>query len=440
MIARYSRPQMAALFSEDARLATWLEVELAACEACEATGRVPAGTAKRIRERVRLDAARALAIEAEVHHDVIAFLSMVAESAGDDARHLHHGMTSSDLVDSALGLTLLRAGELLLAEIRALRTALVALAERHRRTVMVGRTHGVHAEPITFGLKALSWATEVARAEARIEAALGEACVGKLSGAVGTFAHLPPEVEEDFLRRLGLQAEPVATQVVARDRLAALLASLALLGTALERAGTNLRLLQRTETGEAFEPFARGQKGSSAMPHKRNPVLAERLCGLARLLRAYSLTALENVALWDERDISHSSAERVIVADAFLVADYGVHLLREVVEGLEVKPEAMRRNLEAGGGLVYSQRVLLALVASGVGRDEAYRHVQRHALAAARGEGGFRERVTADPEIGGVLGARLTTCFDPDALLAHVDEVFERGRKAAGAVLAERVS
>ena len=440
MIARYSRPAMAALFTEEARLATWLEVELAACEACEAVGRVPGGTAKRIRERAQLDPARALAIEAEVHHDVIAFLSMVAESAGDDARHLHHGMTSSDLVDSALGLTLQRAGLLLLEGIRALRGALVALADRHRRTVMVGRTHGVHAEPITFGLKVLSWATEIARAEARVETALREASVGKLSGAVGTFAHLPPEVEEDFLRRLGLGAEPVATQVVARDRLAALLGAIALLGTALERIGTNLRLLQRTETGEALEPFAKGQKGSSAMPHKRNPVLAERLCGLARLLRSYSLTGLENVALWDERDISHSSAERVIVADAFLVADYGVHLLREVIEGLEVRPDAMRRNLEAGGGLVYSQRVLLALVAAGVTRDDAYRRVQRHALAAARGEGGFHERVTADPEIGGVLGSKLAPCFDPDALLAHVDDVFERGRAAAGAAVTERVS
>src|SRR5262245_56782578 len=365
---------------------------------------------------------------------------MVAESAGDDARHLHHGMTSSDLVDSALGLTLKRAGALLVGETQALRSALLSLAERHRRTLMAGRTHGVHAEPITFGLKALSWATEMARAQTRIETALAEASVGKLSGAVGTFAHLPPEVEEDFLRRLGLGSEPVATQVVARDRLAALLGALALLGTALERVGTNLRLLQRTETGEALEPFARGQKGSSAMPHKRNPVLAERLCGLARLLRAYAMTGLENVALWDERDISHSSAERVIVPDSFLVADYGVHLMREVIEGLEVRPDAMRRNLEAGGGLVYSQRVLLALVAAGVSRDDAYRRVQRHALAAARGEGSFRERVTSDPEVGGVLGSKLAACFDPEALLAQVDEVFERGRQAAGGPATERVS
>src|SRR5215813_12879601 len=249
MIERYSRPEMQGVWSDAKRLALWLDVELAVTAARERRGEVPEGTSARVRERTRLSLERMLAIEAQVQHDVIAFLSMVAETAGDDARHLHHGMTSSDLVDSALGLTLRRAGELLVEEIRALRTALVALAERHRHTVMVGRTHGVHAEPITFGLKALSWATEVARAEARIEAALGGACVGKLSGAVGTFAHLPPEVEEDFLRRLGLQAEPVATQVVARDRLAALLASLALLGTALERAGTNLRLLQRTETG-----------------------------------------------------------------------------------------------------------------------------------------------------------------------------------------------
>ena len=441
MIARYARARMAALFTDEARLGTWLEVELAACEACEAAGRVPSGTAKRVRDRVRLDAARALAIEAEVHHDVIAFLSMVAESAGDDARHLHHGMTSSDLVDSALGLTLRRAGDLLRAETRALRDALVALAERHRRTVMVGRTHGVHAEPITFGLKALSWANEIARAESRLAEALAQAAVGKLSGAVGTFAHLPPEVEEDFLRRLGLGAEPVATQVVARDRLAAVLSAIALLGAAIERVAVNLRLLQRTETSEALEPFEKGQKGSSSMPHKRNPVLSERLCGLARLLRSYAGAGLENVALWDERDISHSSAERVIVADAFLVADYAVDLLRRIVEGLEVRPDAMRENLEAGGGLVYSQRVLLALVSAGVARDDAYRRVQRHALAAAQGEGSFRDRVTADAEIGGVLGDRLAACFDPAALLAQVDAVFERGRAAAtGAAAPERVS
>jgi adenylosuccinate lyase len=433
VIERYSRPEMAALFTDEARLATWLEVELAAAEACEAEGRVPAGTAKRVRERVRLDAHRALEIEAEVHHDVIAFLSMVAESAGDDARHLHHGMTSSDLVDSALAVTVGRAGDRLLAEVAALREATLLLAERHRATVMPGRTHGVHAEPITFGLKALSWAAELRRAELRLRGAVREAAVGKLSGAVGTFAHLPPSVEAEFCRRLGIGAEPVATQVVARDRLAALLGAIALLGAAIERLAVNVRLLQRTETAELFEAFAHGQKGSSAMPHKRNPVLAERLCGVARLLRAYGGAALENVALWDERDISHSSVERVIVADAFLAADYATALARTVVEGLEVRAEKMRRDLESTRGLVFSQRVLLALVAAGLPRDDAYRRVQRHALAAFDSGEDFRERVRRDPEVGGVLGEGLEACFDLAPYLAHVDALFARGLEAAGA-------
>lgn len=431
MISRYSRPEMAAFFGDESRLTTWLEVELAACEACEAAGIVPSGTAGRVRDRVRLDAARALEIEAEVHHDVIAFLSMVAESAGEDARHLHHGMTSSDLVDSALGLTIRRAGELLLRELGRLREALIEQALRHRRTVMVGRTHGVHAEPITFGLKVLSWATEVARAERRLARAVDEAAVGKLSGAVGTFAHLPPEVEGDFCRRLGLTPEPVATQVVARDRLAAVLGGLALVGAALERAATAIRLLQRTETAEVFEPFGRGQKGSSAMPHKRNPVLCERLCGMARLLRAYAGAGLENVALWDERDIAHSSVERVIVPDAFLVADYGVDLLRRVVEGLDVRADRMKKNLESTRGLVFSQRVLLTLVEAGVARDEAYRRVQRHALAAFEGGEDFRERARRDPEVGGVLGSRFDSCFDVAPYLSHLDVLFERGLVAA---------
>jgi len=433
MIARYARPAMAALFGEEARLAVWLEVELAACEACEAAGRVPAGTAARVRRAARLDAARALAIEAEVHHDVIAFLSMLAESAGDDARHLHHGMTSSDLVDSALGLTVRRAGALLGGELAALRAAVVELAQAHKHTVMAGRTHGVHAEPITLGLKALSWAGELARAERRLAAAVAEAAVGKLSGAVGTFAHLPPAVEEDFLRRLGLGAEPVATQVVARDRLAAVLGALALVGAAIERLALQVRLLQRTEAAELFEPFGRGQKGSSAMPHKRNPVLAERLCGMARLLRGYAATALEDVALWDERDIAHSSVERVIVPDAFLAADYAVGLCRQVVAGLEVRGERMRANLDATRGLVYSQRVLLALVDAGVARDAAYRSVQRAAQAALAGGDDFPARARLDPEIGGRLGAGLEECFRLEPYLAQLDALFARGLAAAGA-------
>ncbi len=433
MIARYSLPEMAAVFSEEARLETWLEVELAACAACEEAGLVPAGTAARVRAKARLDARRTAEIEAVVHHDVIAFLSMVAESAGQDARHLHRGMTSSDLVDSALGLTVRRAGALLLEASERLLEAVVVLAERHRETLCVGRTHGVHAEVTTFGLRALSWACELARARESVAAAVRRAATGKLSGAVGNFAHLAPAVESAFCARLGLAAEPVASQVVARDRLAGLFGSLAVLGGAMERVALDVRLGQRTECGELSEPFAASQKGSSSMPHKRNPILCERLSGMSRLLRAYAVAGYENVALWEERDISHSSVERVALADAFLVAFYMARTLHGVIDGLEVGVERMRRNLEETRGLIYSQRVLLALVEAGLERDTAYRVVQGHALAAREGGPDFRQRVEADPAARSALGERLAECFDLAPLRRHWSELFERGRVAARA-------
>ncbi len=432
MIARYSRPAMSEVWSERRRLALWLEVELAATAAREGAGIAPAGSAERIRSRARIDPARLAAIEAQVHHDVIAFLSMLAESVGDDARQLHLGLTSSDLVDSALACQIGEAGRLLAAELRGLRAAVYALAERHRRTPMIGRTHGIHAEPITFGLKCLVWSEELGRDLGRLEVALVECAVGKFSGAVGTLAHSEPALEEAALARLGLRAEPVATQVVQRDRHAGLLCALAVLGGTLEKIAVEIRHLQRSEVREAEEPFAEAQKGSSAMPHKRNPVRCERVSGLARLLRGYAQAALENQALWHERDISHSSVERVILPDAFLVADFMTAELREIVLGLRVHPEAMRRNLEAGGGRVFSQGVLLALTGAGLARDDAYAIVQEHALASLERGVSFREGLEGDARVTRVLAREsLARCFELDPALRHVDALFARAGKPA---------
>ncbi|MEY4071539.1 MAG: hypothetical protein RL721_2153, partial [Candidatus Eisenbacteria bacterium] len=322
MIDRYARPEMAAVWSDERRLALWLEVELAATRARENRGEVPAGTCERIRQRTRLDLGRMLAIEAEVHHDVIAFLSMVAETAGDDARHLHAGMTSSDLVDTALACQIQEAGRVLVAEVNRLRHAAWGLAQRHKRTVMVGRSHGVHAEPITFGLKALVWSEELGRGLDRLQAGLQGCAVGKYSGAMGTLAHLDADIEDAALESLGLEPEPIANQVVQRDRHAALLCAIAVLGGTLDKIATEVRHLMRTEVREAEEPFTEKQKGSSAMPHKRNPVRCERVSGLARLLRGYAVAGLEDQPLWHERDISHSSVERVVLPDAFLAAHF----------------------------------------------------------------------------------------------------------------------
>jgi adenylosuccinate lyase len=434
MIPRYSRAAMAALFEADARYRVWLEVELAACAAMERRGDVPAGASARIRAAVRIDSARIDALEATLRHDVIAFLTQVGETAGPDARHLHLGMTSSDLVDTALAITMVRASDLLLGEVASLRGAVRTLAVRHRDTVMVGRTHGIHAEPVTFGLKLLVWYGELGRAGERLERARETIAVGKLSGAVGTHAHLSPELEEEVLASLGLRPEPAATQVVQRDRHAELLGAIALLGASLEKMAVEIRHLQRTEVLEAEEPFREGQKGSSAMPHKRNPVNCERITGLARLLRANAHAALENVALWHERDISHSSVERVLFPDSFLVADFITSQMREILEGLHVYPERMRANLDATRGLIYSQRALLALTKAGLSREEAYALVQRHAMAAWREAPGLRERLLADPAVQRVLSpAQVEACFDPSHFVRHVGRIFERvlGSEAA---------
>ncbi len=432
MIERYSRPEMRALWSDAERLSGWLEVELAATAAREARGEVPAGTVARIRGAARIDAARMLAIEAEVHHDVIAFLSMLAESVGEDARHLHAGMTSSDLVDTALALQIVAAGRVLAESVARVRRAAWSLAQTHRRTPMVGRTHGIHAEPITFGLKCLIWSEELGRDQRRLELALAECAVGKFSGAVGTLVHLDAAIEEDALGRLGLRPEPVANQVVQRDRHAALMCALAVTAGTLDKIALEIRHLQRTEVREAEEPFTEKQKGSSAMPHKRNPIRSERICGLARLVRGYAQAALDNQALWHERDISHSSVERVILADAFLVLDFMAAETSYVLEGLRVHPENMRRNLDSGGGLVFSQRVLLALVAAGLERDQAYAIVQQHAIAAMEGGPAFDAALASDRHVAAVLApAALAECFAYEPYLRSVDTLFARATAPA---------
>jgi len=436
VIPRYSRKDMAALFADAERYRIWLDVELAVCAAMERRGQVPAGAAERIRSKARADPERIDALEATLRHDVIAFLTQVGETAGPDARFLHLGMTSSDLVDTALAIVLTRATDRLLAEVGALRQTVRGLAVAHRETLMVGRTHGVHAEPITFGLKLLVWYEELGRAVERLARAREAIAVGKLSGAVGTHAHLDPSLEEEVLDSLGLRPEPASTQVVQRDRHAELLGAIALLGASLEKIATEIRHLQRTEVLEAEEPFREGQKGSSAMPHKRNPVSCERVAGLARLLRANAHAALENVALWHERDISHSSVERVILPDSFLAADFMTSQMREILSGLHVYPARMRANLDATRGLIYSQRVLLALTTAGMAREEAYALVQRHALSAWREAPGLRERLLDDPAVARVLSEEaLAACFDPAQFTRHVGRIFER---VLGAEMASR--
>jgi len=430
VIARYSRPAMSAVWDDHARFARWVDVEVAALAAQEAEGLVPPGTAAAIRKNAAFDAARIDALEATLHHDVIAFLTDVGASLGEEKRFLHRGMTSSDLVDTALALALVEAGRTLEPGLARLAAALLALAERHRTTPMVGRTHGVHAEPMTFGLKVLTWATAIDRSRRLLRAALAGAAVGKLSGAVGQAAHLPLAVEERFCAALGLVPEPVATQVVARDRHAAVLAALAHLAANAERIATEIRHLQRTEVREVEEPFGKGQKGSSAMPHKRNPVVCERIAGLARLFRGWAVAGFEDVALWHERDISHSSVERVALPDAFILADYVVDRLAWVIEGLSVDAARMRANLDASGGLVFSQRVLLALTESGMTREDAYAVVQDAAMRAFAGEGAFRELLAAVPAVRERLGDRLAACFDVAFYLGSVDALFARAHAA----------
>jgi adenylosuccinate lyase len=416
---------MAEVWSDESRLARWLEVELAALDAWAELGAVPVGAAESIRARaVAPSPALVAEIEARTQHDVAAFVDAVAEQLGEEGRWFHYGLTSSDVLDTALSLQVQAAGRLLLAGIDRAFDAVVARAEEHRTTLTIGRTHGVHAEPTTFGLKLAGWAFELDRGRERLVHALAGMRVGKLSGAVGTYAATDPEVERLACERLGVEPAPSSTQILQRDRHAELLSALALLAASLEKFALEVRHLARTEVAEVEEPFGRGQKGSSAMPHKRNPVVAERLCGLARVVRAAAAVGLENVALWHERDISHSSAERVVLPDAFLAVDYMLDRFAWLVEGLVVRAERMRRNLEASHGLFFSQRLLLALVESGLARDDAYRLVQRHALRAWDEERDFRELVRADPEI--ARRTDLDDVFSLQPYTRHVDTVFDR--------------
>src|ERR671918_2008122 len=391
---------MQRVWSEEGKLACWLEVELAALEGWTEVGAVPSEAAAEIRERaVPPTPERVREIEARTHHDVAAFVDAVAEGLGPEGRWFHYGLTSSDVLDTATALQVREAGDLVLVGLKRALAAVVRRAEEHRETVMVGRTHGVHAEPITFGAKLAGWAFELDRDRERVAEAVEGMRVGKLAGAVGTYGGGDPEVERLACERLGLVPEPVSTQVIPRDRHAELLAALAVCAASLERFATEIRHLARTEVREVQEPFRSGQKGSSAMPHKRNPVVAERICGLARVVRAAALVGLENVALWHERDISHSSAERVVLPDAFLALDYMLDRFAWLVDGLVVDADRMRRNLDASHGLVFSQRVLLALVGAGLTRDEAYRLVHRHAREAWEPDRDFRAPVGGDPQI-----------------------------------------
>jgi adenylosuccinate lyase len=439
MIPRYSRPELAALWDDKYRFELWLEIELAACNAMEKAGTVPAGTADKVRSAAagKLDPQRILAIEATTRHDVIAFLTHVEELAGEPARWLHLGMTSSDVLDTSLAIQTVRALDQILAKIGDLSTALAKRAREHARTPMIGRSHGIHAEPVTAGLTFARWHAEVTRAAQRIERAREAIRVGKIAGAVGVYGNLDPAIEVQALAELGLEPETVATQIVQRDRHAEVFCALALLGTAIEQIALGVRHWQRTEVGEAEEGFGKGQKGSSAMPHKKNPILSENLTGLARLLRAYAQAGLEDVALWHERDISHSSVERVAMPDATTLADFMTVRATTLVDGLVVHASRMRSNLDRTGGLYFSEAVLLALVKTGLPRQKAYEMVQRSALAAisesaAEGQTGakpgrFRELLGADADVHARLDvAALDAAFDLDHHLRHAPYIMER--------------
>ncbi|WP_437975253.1 adenylosuccinate lyase [Sorangium sp. So ce295] len=428
MIPRYTPAEFEALWSPATRFSTWLEVELAACEAMEAEGLVPAGIAKGIRaKQLTLDPERIESIERTVKHDVIAFLTHVEELAGEGARWLHRGMTSSDVLDTSLAVLLVRATDLLSARLDKLCSALARRADEHRRTPMIGRSHGIAAEPITFGLAIAGHLAEMKRGRARLLAARQAIAVGKIAGAVGTYAHLSPRIEERALAALGLRPETVSTQVVARDRHAELFTALSLIAAGIERLATNVRHWQRTEVREAEERFTVGQKGSSAMPHKRNPILSENLCGLARIVRAAVIPALENVPLWHERDISHSSVERMIAPDATSTLGFMLDRAAGLVEGLVVYPEKLRQNLDSTGELFFSEAVLLALVQKGRPRQAAYELVQRCAMRAIAGEGRFRDNLAADADVAALLAPdEIARCFDLDHALSHVDTIIDR--------------
>jgi adenylosuccinate lyase len=418
---------MGRIWSDQRRYETWLLVETAAAEAMAAAGIVPAEAARDIRDRGAFDVARIEEIEQTTQHDVIAFTTAVAEHVGPSARWLHFGMTSSDVIDTAQALQMREACDVILKDLDALLEAIRERAIEHRRTPMIGRTHGVHAEPMTFGLKLALWYAEVGRDVERVRRARDVVSVGKLSGAVGTYAHLPPSIEADVCRRLGLEPAPVASQVIQRDRHAELVSALAITAASLEKFALEIRGLQKTEIGEVEEPFGKGQKGSSAMPHKRNPIGCEQVVGLARLLRANSHAAVENIALWHERDISHSSVERVILPDSFIALDHMLRRFTRIVRGMVVNVDRMRENLNRLRGVAFSGTLLLELAKRGVSREQAYEWVQRNAMRAFAEQHDFKELLLADADITGVLGAAdVERAFDLDEQLKHVDDIFDR--------------
>ena len=427
MIPRYSRPEMAAIWEPEARYRIWLEIETHATEALAELGAVPASAAKALREKGAFDPARIDEIEAVVRHDVIAFLTNVAEHVGDEARFVHQGLTSSDVLDTCLAVQLTRAADLLLADLDGLLAALERRAREHKDTVCVGRTHGIHAEPTTFGLKLAQAYAEFDRARSRLTAARADIATCAISGAVGTFASIDPRVEAHVARALGLSVEPVSSQVIPRDRHAMFFATLGVIAGSVERLAGEIRHLQRTEVREAEEFFAKGQKGSSAMPHKRNPILSENLTGLARVVRAAVVPALENIALWHERDISHSSVERVFAPDATIALDFALVRLAGLLDSLVVYPEAMRANLDRLGGLIHSQAVLTALTRAGLRREDAYRIVQENAAKVWDGGGSFLDALRADDRVSGALTAKeLDAAFDLSGYTRHVDTIFAR--------------
>jgi adenylosuccinate lyase len=427
MIPRYTNPAMGAIWSEQRKYQTWLDVELAATEALADAGVVPHADAKTLREKARFDVARIEEIEQTTQHDVIAFTTSVAEHVGPAARWLHFGLTSSDVLDTALALQMRAACDLLLQDVDGLLAAIQARALEHRRTPMIGRTHGVHAEPMTLGVKLALWHAEVSRDRVRLERAREVVSVGKLSGAVGMFAHLDPAIEAAVCERLGLEPAPVSSQVIQRDRHAELLTAMAILAASLEKCALEIRGLQKTEIGEVEEPFGKGQKGSSAMPHKRNPIGCEQIVGLARLIRANAMAALENVALWHERDISHSSVERVIIPDSFIALDHMLRRFTRIVTGMVVYPARMLENLGRSRGVVFSGSVLLELAGHGVSREQAYEWVQRNAMRSFSEQRDFRELLLADTDVARVVPREaIERAFDLDAQLRNVDAIFER--------------
>jgi len=426
MIERYSRPEMKRIWSDENKFNRWLDVEIAACDAWAEIGVVPRQAISKIK-LAKCNIKRMEEILQETHHDMTAFLGAVAESVGEESRFIHLGLTSSDVMDTALSLQMVEASDILIQDVKELITVLAQKAIEHKYTPMIGRTHGIHAEPITFGLKLAIWVDEMRRNLERLTDAKRNIAVGKISGAVGTYATVPPEIEQKVCHKLGLEPAPVSNQILQRDRHAQFVTTLAIIASSLEKFATEIRALQKTEVGEVSEPFGGKQTGSSAMPHKRNPELCERICGLARLVRGFALTSMENIALWHERDISHSSTERIIIPDSCLLLDYCLYLFTSVMKGLAVYPQRMKKNLELTKGLIFSQRVMLALIDKGLTRQKAYEMTQRNAMKAWKENKNFLSLLKADADVtANISASELEALFDYEYYTQHIDEIFQR--------------